>query len=806
MKTICLSICCCFTAALLFSQTEKGLTPASKKNPITGTTRAVVIGISDYQDVGIPDLHFADKDAEALANFLRSPAGGSLDQDHLQFLTNKNATAGKVAAALDWLLEQSKTGDQVIIYFSGHGDVERKTISQPGFLLCWDSPAKIYMGGGTFGLTYFQEIVTTLSVQNKAKVVVITDACHAGKLAGSQIGGAQITGVNLARQYANEVKILSCQPDEFSLEGQQWGGGRGVFSYHLVEGLFGMADQNADLTVTVGEIDRYLEENVTTEAAPQSQSPILLGNKAERLAKVDMAVLSDLKKKKAAGQPFFATTESRGLEDDVLSKLDSGIVKKYFAFKLALEENRFFEPADNCAEVLYASLSTEPGLAPLHGFIKRNYAAALQDGAQQELNTMLKTGLTEEVLSGKRAPGSYRDYPVWLGRAASLLGDKHYMYYILQARKSFFEGKIQEKAKDGRQYFYTALQWQPDMPHAFVELISTCSNTEVDSAEFFARKAMELVPNWVVPHVRLSFFYQRKLGDLQKAGELLEEAGKVDSNSVMVWYQKANFYKRTMDFGKAVQWYKKAIEGAGHEICFNCALQDLGDSYIILGRYKEAEDVLLKAIQSDSTFGGTLNRLGKVYWLTGRYEESEAAFKKEIRLSPNEADRTMAYNELGNLNSAMNRMPEAEEYYLKSLESDPTNPNPYMNLAGIYAQTDRLEKAVEYCKKCIQMDSTIGGAYVSLGYVLASTAPIEAVFNGKKGAQLEPTLENYYTLACILAIVKKTDEALEALEKSIQLGFSDYDWLAKDADLVPLQTYPKWKELMKKYFPDKVKD
>ena len=259
MKTIFTTLFGCLLAFALFSQAEKGFIPSSKKNlSATGKSFAVVIGISDYQEEGIHDLNYADKDAEAFADFLRSPAGGSLDQDHLQLLTNKNATAGQVAAALDWLLEQTKEGDQVTIYFSGHGDVERKTISQPGFLLCWDSPAKVYMGGGTFGLAYFQEIITTLSVQNKAKVVVITDVCHAGKLAGSQIGGSQITGANLARQYASEIKILSCQPDEFSLEGKQWGGGRGVFSYYLVEGLFGFADQNADQTVTVGEIDRYL--------------------------------------------------------------------------------------------------------------------------------------------------------------------------------------------------------------------------------------------------------------------------------------------------------------------------------------------------------------------------------------------------------------------------------------------------------------------------------------------------------------------------------------------------------------------
>jgi hypothetical protein len=39
-----------------------------------GSTYVVVIGISDYQDAEIPDLKFAHRDAEAFANFLRSPA------------------------------------------------------------------------------------------------------------------------------------------------------------------------------------------------------------------------------------------------------------------------------------------------------------------------------------------------------------------------------------------------------------------------------------------------------------------------------------------------------------------------------------------------------------------------------------------------------------------------------------------------------------------------------------------------------------------------------------------------------------
>ncbi|MBK9017581.1 MAG: caspase family protein [Saprospiraceae bacterium] len=90
------------------------------------TTRAVVVGISDYQDMGIPDLRFADRDAEAFANWLRSPAGGSVPERNLVLLTNKQATIAQFAKALDGLMETVKEGDLVIIYFSGHGDWGRR--------------------------------------------------------------------------------------------------------------------------------------------------------------------------------------------------------------------------------------------------------------------------------------------------------------------------------------------------------------------------------------------------------------------------------------------------------------------------------------------------------------------------------------------------------------------------------------------------------------------------------------------------------------------------------------------------------
>ena len=122
----------------IFSQqpvpSGKGATPISKiqiNENQRKNTYAVVVGISDYQDKDIPDLRFADKDAEAFANYLRSNAGGNLDHDHLKLLVNEEATMAQFANALDWLWENVKEGNQAIIYFSGHGDVEKKSLRHP---------------------------------------------------------------------------------------------------------------------------------------------------------------------------------------------------------------------------------------------------------------------------------------------------------------------------------------------------------------------------------------------------------------------------------------------------------------------------------------------------------------------------------------------------------------------------------------------------------------------------------------------------------------------------------------------------
>lgn len=634
------------------SAQQKGASPiivSSGQLSVNSNTYAVVVGISDYQDNAIPDLRFADKDAEAFANYLRSPVfanGAGLDEDHLRLLTNQKATAGQVAAALDWLLEQAKEGDRAIIYFSGHGDVERKTVSQPGFLLCWDSPAKVYMGGGTYSLAYLQEIVTTLSTVNLAKVFVISDACHAGKLAGSQIGGAQLTTANLAKQFSNELKILSCQPGEFSLEGEQWGGGRGCFSYHLVEGLYGMADRNQDLVVSLGEIDRYLEDYVTAEAAPLSQVPVVLGSKIEKLANVSPQVLASLQKSKRMGETnlvLFAATEGRGLEDVILSKQDSNLQKKYYAFQKAILEKRFFEPEHNCADNYYNELISQTAISALHGLMKRNYAAALQDDAQQTLNKYMGAEMEEISLSFKSKVEKYKAFPKQLARAAELLGEKHYLYRAIKARQAYFEGFPLTYSGDFKKasmdkaisHFQEALTWQPDMPLALLGLqwIYGYFYLNLDSAAYFAHKAYEIAPAWVIPFVRMSAMYSQGGVLMEKAKEYIEFAEKIDSGSAFILEAKAEYYYAMKDYKSTEITLNKLISLQKSPTCLPCARDLLVLTYVVTGRLNEALVLAKQLTEDDPTHSSLQLSLGKIYVHLGQRDNANACFKKLADLS-----------------------------------------------------------------------------------------------------------------------------------------------------------------------------
>jgi tetratricopeptide (TPR) repeat protein len=73
----------------------------------------------------------------------------------------------------------------------------------------------------------------------------------------------------------------------------------------------------------------------------------------------------------------------------------------------------------------------------------------------------------------------------------------------------------------------------------------------------------------------------------------------------------------------------------------------------------------------------------------------------------------------------------------------------------------------------------------------------------KRALEVEPKNSiAHYNVACTLARLKKVDEALDALERAVQCGYRDFDWMEKDADLDNLRESPRYKALVRRLRED----
>ena len=53
----------------------------------------------------------------------------------------------------------------------------------------------------------------------------------------------------------------------------------------------------------------------------------------------------------------------------------------------------------------------------------------------------------------------------------------------------------------------------------------------------------------------------------------------------------------------------------------------------------------------------------------------------------------------------------------------------------------------------------------------------------------------FYNLACSYSLIGEVDQAANALDKALGLGYRDFKWLAKDPDLKTLRKHPLFREI-----------
>lgn len=736
------------------SQTEKSITPVTSSPALatTGIIRAVIVGISDYEDPAIRDLRFAHRDAEIFAEYLRSSAGGKVPAENIKLLTNKQATLSAIDDALNWLRDESRAGDMAIIYFSGHGDVEKQTLWQLGYLLTYNTWGNNYRNRAE-RIEDLNDIVISLSTVKNSRVIVILDACRSGKLASEANRGTVLTAEQMGKRVANEVRIMSCQPDQLSLEDPSFGGGRGLFSYYLVNGLKGLADEEKDQQVTLVEMEDYLKSNVRKAATAFKpdfkQNPVIEGQPAFMLAQVEEPTLkmAELEMSQAkASEASFASTDKglKGiLEADTLAIQDDPMGAFSMALdKLELTGNPGFEQAmrgnqkqilqffttafaakkvgEKLSKAEYKGLQKFLELGEnsrndpeLRAGFSRRIAVQLNDRAQHTINLYLRgdAGELAKRYFEKQAQ-VYARNPLYLKAAMQLVEPSHPLYQRLNLNYLYLDGVgerllagMSENPKKGletalkKQLKALALDDKAPYIHNELGLIyMQMEDNQKARTEF--EIAADLAPGWAFPPSNLSnVLLKTGLTDQAKASAL--KAIALQGDYYGSYNNLGNIWKMSLNYLKAESSYRKAMSlNNNHFISF----QQLGYLLSETTRYEEAKAMFWKAEELKN--GALLDSDGDGVVDNFEIEPDPPTInwiEKTLSFSLSYPETIEDYMSNG-LSYLLNyNYKSAEQSFRKVMEMDPNHLEVYDYLGQITFIEKRYEEAELFFQKLIKL-------------------------------------------------------------------------------------------------------
>lgn len=224
---------------------------------------AVIIGNRDYVNQDVAQNEYALRDADLFKEYLVETF--NYRRENIIFL--QNATKAKLEQVFgswgspkgqlyNWVFPNES---EVFIYYAGHGapDIE----SKDPFILPVDvDPNYVELSGYSLRLLY-----GNLSQIPSPKIVVVIDACFCGlSHAGPLIAKASPLIISTTPPEIQSPKIIAFSAASTNEIASWYTKKRhGLFSYFFLKGLAGASDENRDNNITLGELKKYLSDNVS---------------------------------------------------------------------------------------------------------------------------------------------------------------------------------------------------------------------------------------------------------------------------------------------------------------------------------------------------------------------------------------------------------------------------------------------------------------------------------------------------------------------------------------------------------------
>ncbi len=262
--------------------------------------------------------------------------------------------------------------------------------------------------------------------------------------------------------------------------------------------------------------------------------------------------------------------------------------------------------------------------------------------------------------------------------------------------------------------------------------------------------------------------------------------------------------RKSLDY--AGQMFEKAVT---EDPEFALAWAGVADSISLTSMYypstgadlARAEEASLRALELDPQLSEAHGARGFVLLESKRFEEAEEEFLAAIRLDPSQFDARYFYARAcfaqGRLEDAARLFQEAsdvrEDYQAAFFAAQA--------LEALGRESDATEgyrRALSVAEKHMELNPDDPRAATMRAVSLCRVGDREAGLQwAERALDIDPDDAGVrYNVACLYSLEEQTEEAIRCLERAVEVGFGNREWIEQDPDLKPLREHPRFQELV----------
>ncbi len=199
-----------------------------------------------------------------------------------------------------------------------------------------------------------------------------------------------------------------------------------------------------------------------------------------------------------------------------------------------------------------------------------------------------------------------------------------------------------------------------------------------------------------------------------QARKLLEQAQKLAHDGPVVLLSWGDFWLNQEDLKQARECYESAIEMTAPDSAE--ALCNLGNLYVLLNQYADAEEQYRQAIKSESGNLGGYMSLMNLYGEPELFEEHKDSIPWQMRrcIAVEPPAEYGIYLQVGDIYLRNGLYAQAHEWYQRAIQLDAANPEAYIREGNAYNVADNYDAACRAYRSAMDAAPELFDAYRSM--------------------------------------------------------------------------------------------